>query len=116
MTDKILKAIEEFEAVRAKATKGPWYPLHNWGTEALNPQKTFGEVGILGNAASTAFIGQSYRADVSAAEKLEDNLNYIVKACNNATRFTQALRVAVEALSGVWGDEIALAEIERILE
>lgn len=102
MTDKILKAISEFEAVREKATQGEWI--------AYESQPRVYYVNATGRSLSLE-IASLYE---SALDEAKDCAIFIVQAANNATKFTQALRVAVEQLEReeCWR---TLGEIERTL-
>lgn len=126
MTTKILSAIEEFESAGAKATQGEWKFDGCGDVYTLSPdarrRMRFDDYGD-GNIGSTSYWSEG-----------NQNAKFACAAANKATLFTQALKVAVEALdkykhtdlsteSGVWGyvgsEAIAfkaLAEIERILE
>lgn len=124
MTTKILSAIEEFESVRAKATPGKWSV-----TRMHYRDKTWNQ--LFSSKTKMALFPE---AESSSTFAIDEDCKFIAEAANKATLFTQALKVAVEALdkykhtdlsteSGVWGyvgsEAIAfkaLAEIERILE
>lgn len=77
MTTKILKAIKEFERARAKAKK-----ILN---DAINDERER----IFEEAGSPGFDGPM---------QIETKLDPLREAANKATLFTQALKVAVEAL------------------
>lgn len=126
MTTKILSAIEEFESARAKATQG-----------RAEVFRMDGDCGYF-NFMLEIPEGSPDRHIIAHFDE-QDNHNsknnsaFFCEAANKATLFTQALKVAVEALdkykhtdlsteSGVWGyvgsEAIAfkaLAEIECIL-
>lgn len=111
MTDKILKAIEEFEALRAKATQGEWIAYE--AQPNIFYVNTQDRLRILE-------IASFFRSGLAEAE---DCAIFVKEAANRATHFTAALKVAVEALGKLnddgWASSTctkALAEIERLLE
>lgn len=88
MTTKILKAIEEFEAVRAKAKTGKWKFINDPTCEYFY---------IHTSEWTNKF--HDHQRDTICATK--PDFEFITQAANNATKFTQALKVAVEALEKI---------------
>lgn len=82
MTDKMAKTIEEFEAVRAKATQkeGGWYT-----EDGMYPDR-YGTSNAIGSN-----VCVYSRADAT----------FIAESANRATHFTAALKVSLQAMQDI---------------
>lgn len=89
MITKILKAIEEFESARAKATQG--------NAEVFRMDSDCGYFNFMLEmpGADNHIIAHFGEIDNSNSK---NNAAFFCKAANNSTKFTQALKVVVEAL------------------
>lgn len=93
MTTKILKAIEEFESARAKATQGEWMARQTTDSEKCH--YVFIDAGYF---YFPRFVDNEVTRRLKKKPNFENDTKLICEAANNATKLTQALKVAVEAL------------------